>query len=695
MLPATFDPKQNTIDLVWSTGARVRRQSWFDDPWDEELSMAPEAVRLGRLNKGASVLNAHDTWEGLNSVIGAVVPGSARLADGAEHGLPGVTVGVATVRLSQRPELAGLVGDIRDGIIRHVSIGYDIHRWAITRGKDREDGETLDLYRAEDWEPFEISYVPVPADPDAQSRSRTGSRRGKPMTKKRGGGPVDFPKAEGAVFAAGGHVYWNGEAATMNPEDTHLGMAAAEALADADTVSVTVGGEAPAAEEAPATGAAAADPAQAGRAAIEKAERTRIALIQARGKKLGAKPEVVQGLVDSGTDLETATRKLFDSVATQQEQNVTHPHTPTMPGDTDHRRMRGEAMARSLLHRYDGRRYNLDDDARAYRGMTLVRLAEQYLRDEGIDVRGLSPHQIAQRALKHRSSMHTTSDFPLILADVATKSLRDAYTEAPRTYEPFVRMTTLPDFKETSRVQLGESPSFSLVPEGGEYKTVTIGEGREKYRLHKHGAIFPITFETLVNDDLGAFTRIPGLFGRSGANKEMDEVWGIITGNPAMADGQNLFSLAHANIGDAAALSATAVATLRAGMRLQKGIDGKTLLNIVPRHILLPVALEGKWARVSGPKMVPTKADDVTPDFVAGLNPIVEPRLDASSATAYYLAADPSDIDTIELAHLAGSEGVETETRDGFDVDGVEIKARLILGVKAIDHRGFAKNAGQ
>ena len=70
------------------------------------------------------------------------------------------------------------------------------------------------------------------------------------------------------------------------------------------------------------------------------------------------------------------------------------------------------------------------------------------------------------------------------------------------------------------------------------------------------------------------------------------------------------------------------------------------------------------------------------------------PRLDAASATAWYLAASPNQIDTIEYAYLEGQQGAYIETRNGFDVDGVEIKCRLDFGAKAIDWRGLYKNPG-
>ena len=67
---------------------------------------------------------------------------------------------------------------------------------------------------------------------------------------------------------------------------------------------------------------------------------------------------------------------------------------------------------------------------------------------------------------------------------------------------------------------------------------------------------------------------------------------------------------------------------------------------------------------------------------------------DVRSVRRAYLAASPNQIDTIEYAYLEGQHGAYIETRNGFDVDGVEIKCRLDFGAKAIDWRGLYKNPG-
>jgi hypothetical protein len=155
--PSTFNAGENTVNLVWTTGAAVRRYSYADGPYDELLDVTPSAVRLGRLNAGASLLNTHSDYD-LSDVIGCVVPGSAKVTNG---------VGTATVKLSSAPADADVVAKIKDGIIRHISVGYTVYRYEVTPAT----ATTAMIKRAVDWEPMELSFVPVPADAGATVRS--------------------------------------------------------------------------------------------------------------------------------------------------------------------------------------------------------------------------------------------------------------------------------------------------------------------------------------------------------------------------------------------------------------------------------------------------------------------------------------------------------------------------------------------
>jgi hypothetical protein len=267
---------------------------------------------------------------------------------------------------------------------------------------------------------------------------------------------------------------------------------------------------------------------------------------------------------------------------------------------------------------------------------------------------------------------------------------------APRTFAPIARRTTVADFKDVHRLQLGEAPQLEKVNESGEYKRGTIGEAQEKYRIETFGKVIGITRQVLINDDLDAFTRVPALFGTAAATLESDVVWGVIAANAAMADGKALFHASHNNLaGTGAALDVSGLAKARAAMSHQKGVDGKATLNIRPAFLVVPTSLELNAEQLLAQTIVPTKPGDVVPASMRSLVVISEPRLDpASGAVPWYLFANPAAIDTIEYAYLEGQEGVAMETRMGFDVDGIEIRARLDFGAKAIDWRGLYKNPG-
>jgi phage major head subunit gpT-like protein len=359
----------------------------------------------------------------------------------------------------------------------------------------------------------------------------------------------------------------------------------------------------------------------------------------------------------------------------------------------------------ALLHRCypkqvkgnkDAPGFDLTDEGRPYRGMTLLRIAEAYLSHTGVRTTGLSKMEMAGLALglDTRSGMHTTSDFALLLADVANKTLRAAYNAAPQTFQPIARRVTLPDFKSVKRLQLGEAPALLEVKEHGEFTHGTIGESKEEYALLTYGRIFAITRKAIVNDDTDAFSRVPMLFGRSARNLESDLVWAQITSNPLMGDGVALFATGHSNLaGTPSVIDIVNVGIGRAAMRNQTALDAVTKLNLNPQFLIVPPALETVADQFVSVNLMATAFTVVNP-FAGRLQVISEPRLEAADANAWFLGASPDQIDMIEYGFLEGEEGPMVESRVGFDVDGLEIKAREDFGTKVIDHRGLFKNAG-
>ena len=424
-------------------------------------------------------------------------------------------------------------------------------------------------------------------------------------------------------------------------------------------------------------------------AQAQTAERERVATIYDLSGRRGLERGIAEDLITRGIVLDEARRIILDKVAEDAEQKRTFAQVSTPLGGLDERQTRREAVTSALLHRYSPTLFPLNDPARDYRGMTLLELSREFLASAGVNVRGMSRDEIATRAL------HSTSDFPEILAAVTNKTLRQAYEAYPQTFKPFCRQVQASDFRDITRVQLGEAPQLQKVNEAGEFKRGTIGEARERYRVETYGRVVGITRQTIINDDLDAFTRLPAMYGTAIATLESDVVWAILTANAAMGDGVALFHATHKNLASSgSALSTASIGEARASMAKQTGIDKKTVLNIRPTYLLVPVSLELAAEQLLAQNLTPTKTADVVPQSIRSLAVIAEPRLDTVSQTGWFLTASPAQIDTLEYAYLEGQQGAYIETRNGFDVDGVEIKCRLDFGAKAIDWRGLYKNPG-
>ena len=286
------------------------------------------------------------------------------------------------------------------------------------------------------------------------------------------------------------------------------------------------------------------------RAATLKTDRERSAAIRDLGRRSGMKQEDIDAACDGDTSVEAFRARAFDFMHEKAAGTQTNAGARArIVGATDEEK-RGTAIENALLHRFDPTKNELSEHGREYRGMGLLEMGRDMLEAHGVRTRGMSKHEAASAMLAMRvgqpsdfsvrsGGMHTTADFPNVLANVANKTLRAGYQAAPQTFRPLVRVVTLPDFKLVSRVQLGEAPKLEKVNEHGEFKRGTMGDAAEKYALSTYGKVIGITRQVLINDDLDAFTRIPRSFGVAAANLESDLVWAQITQNPTMGERQS------------------------------------------------------------------------------------------------------------------------------------------------------------
>jgi len=617
-VPASFNEESRTVEFVASTGARgLRRRLWGEDYY-EELDVAESSIRMDRLNNGAPFLNSHSQWD-VSDVLGVV---ERAWVENGEL--------MIRVKFSQRDEVAPILQDIRDGVLRHVSVGYFVHKYEITE----QSGE-LDVYRATDWEPAEVSLVPIGFDDRAVSRSAERSTQ------------VEIIPAHGATA----------KEVTMTDE---------------------VRSEAPVEESQPAVVEERSIDVEAVAQEAINQERSRVAEIRKAVRTARLSDTVADSLIDEGVSVDAARARIIDQIGQQD----TSEESSTVRAGVDHgvvENMRGAAVD-ALLHRGG---YGKVEQGNPFAGMSLLRLCEDLLVRQGVNVRGMSSMDLASRAL-------STSDLANIAGAVFNKTLLAGYESSPRTFVGVFRQATANDFRDINRVRLSGAPALEEVKESGEFKYGKVSDEKETYSLATYGKILPFTRQTIINDDMDALTRVPMLFGRAAADLESDIVWAILTDNDALSDGVALFHANHSNLqGSGGDISTTTVGAARAAMRAQTGLEGR-LINVMPRHIIVGAAGETELDTFLSDITPATQANAI-PTSMQRLNPVVEPRL---TGNAWYLAADFNQVDTIEYCYLNGNQGVYVETREGFNMDGIEIKARHDFAAKAIDYRGLYKNAG-
>lgn len=686
---------------MWAAGAPVQRYDWWEgEHYVEELSMDPGAIRMERFAAGMSLLDTHNPYS-MDDRLGVVLPGSVRIENG---------LGIATVQFSRKTRADELFQDVIDGMPFPVSVGYRTHAYERTEASDT----SIARLTATDWEPMELSAVPIPADPAAHSRSEETKISHVKVAVKRRNEDTTMPqpnktgrrttndsnagrRSDGGE-AEGAQTEGQGEDTQVEDDQVEGGEAAEDEAEDEAGQRAAPRRPAPRAQR---SAQPAADPAPS-QATIDAAVRAGIAQDHQRQSDIRALAARVPGIdatfvetaVRAGTSLADFRSQMLDNIVQRQEQTPTFPHSPGRVSDGN-RETRRSAIVNALSHRHNPGVVELTDAGRNYRGLTLLEIVRDTLSEDGVNVRGMSRDELAARAF------HSTSDFPIILQQVIRGSLRAAYEAYPQTFQPFARRTTAPDFKEIRSVQLSEGPRLLKVNEHGEYKRGTLRESQQAYSIATYGRIIGVTRQLLINDDLGVFTRIPQLYGQSIAQLESDLVWSVFIANALMADGNALFSPAHANVDDAAVLSPKSLGSLRQKMTSQMGMDGQTRLALRPKFLIVGTKLEYLAEQILAPTSViyPQAPGGVTPDSLKKFQLIVEPRLDdigsgADKGYGFFLAADPSQIDTVEYAYLEGQEGAYMETKEGWDVDGMEVKCRLDFGATAQDWKGLAWNPG-
>jgi hypothetical protein len=670
-VPDSFSADTRTIEVVWTTGARVPRMDWWTGKrFDEELSLDPSAVRLARLNSGAPVLDTHGQYA-LGNVLGVV-----------ERAWLDRSEGRATLRFSDRAEVAPIVRDIEAGIVRNVSVGYIVHKYRVETTEERETRVAVD------WEPTEISFVPIGADAGAGTRSQ---------------GPLHPCIIEGAlaqketrmpdpVPTAGGESVAATPIAVIPPASTETRSAAA----------------------APPTGPDVAAEVQRALAA----DRQRAADIRTRCRAVGLDDSFADGLVTRGVAADLAGNAIVDELARRSAGANGGPAIGIVQiGQSGEdpavirQRLIDAFAARGTENlpsapqgaRIGTGRLDMPDAARQYAGLGLLHGLAEYARALGHRVpNNLERADLFDRLTQIRAL--STSDFPILLAATANKMLMALYQLATPSYRLVAARRNFADFKAHTFIKTGDFPQLLAKGENGEYRYGSISESSASVSLLEYGRIVPLGRRVLINDDLNALSDLVGSIGRRIPDLENSLVWAILTSasgagpnltdfapGAAVASTAALFSANFDTLdGVAAAISIAAIGKGRTAMMKKTSLDGLKI-NILPKYLITSPDQYTLAEQYCATNVAATQASNFNP-FAGRLEPVGEANI--VDATDWYLFADPAVAPTVVYGYLGSQQGPRIESRSSFTSDGLEVKAALDFGHGAVDYRGGWRNPG-
>ncbi len=658
--PATVNRAARTVEVVWSTGARARN---FVPPLGlitEELDMSPAAVRMdGLRGGGAPVLNTHRSNDA-RDVVGRVL--DARIEAGR---------GIATLQFSSATDVEPLWQRVADGTLRSVSVGYRVHRYMPI-----QDPVAGTVHRAVDWEPYEISVVPIPVDPAAAVRGD-----GDQMPTAAAIEPaIPFPTSTPASQE------------TLMPDPaTETATAVPPAAAPTPAAAAMPAASTDANRGAPSIADAVAEALRADR---ERNAALNTVLTASRGLiSVPVGDALHQRALTEGWTVDAFRSALWDAML-QGAKPPSIPASPASPAaSNDDPAVIREAMAEALAVRtMPGYQAPQGSTRHAeFLGWRPSEMVAELMRARGERNIPRDTAKLAERAF------HTTSDFPLLLSAAANKMLLAAYQPANPTYRQIFLRRDFRDFKPHRHLRVGDFPNLVALSENGEIQAGTMSESQELVALTTFARRIRVTRQMLVNDDLGAFTDFAAMIGRRVADFENVTAYSLLNGasgaGPTLTTGATtVFATGAARANQASAgtaLDITNLASGRAAIMKQKTLDG------------LPISIGSSMTLVVGPNLE-LSARQLTVNVAATqtgnaniyagfVQPLVEPLIPSNR---WYLFSDPMAAPVYVYGYLNGAEGPQVTTGPVSGVDGVEVSVIFDFGVGAIDWRGAWFNPG-
>lgn len=259
------------------------------------------------------------------------------------------------------------------------------------------------------------------------------------------------------------------------------------------------------------------------------------------------------------------------------------------------------------------------------------------------------------------------------------------------------------DFRTNRRIRVGGYGDLATVAEQANYPQLTSPADEEvTYAVAKRGGIEDLTWEMVQNDDIGAIRKIPERLARAASRTLNKFVFDFLSGNGLIYDSVALFDAAHGNTSANALTYPNVIAGIKAmGQQSFFGESGvEAGAQARPKYLLHPTELIEEAFDVTQPPVKVVAAENSTqPSMIhrLGVEPLWVPEF--TDANDWFLVADPSLIDTIEIGFLEDQQEPELFIEDNpaagsaFSADKIRYKIRHVYGGAVLDFRGFYRGA--
>jgi hypothetical protein len=316
----------------------------------------------------------------------------------------------------------------------------------------------------------------------------------------------------------------------------------------------------------------------------------------------------------------------------------------------------------------------------------------------------------------------TTSDFPSLFGDVLDRALLGAYREYPTSYPSFVRVSTVRDFREVKRFALdGAEGQLEQVKEKAPYPGASVDDTADTYTVSKYGRRLPLTWETMVNDDLDAFRDLPNRLARAARRSEQKFVTTLYV--DSSGPHASLYDAGFSNVVTGnPVLSLTALQTAMTVLANQRDTDGEPIY-FETVYLVVPPALEVTANNIINAMSIDiNEAGGSTNTRLRAENwmrnrvkVIVDPYIpivasSSNGATSWFLFGNPADgrpalevgflrghqepalfMKRPDAQRIGGTAGPDGELAD-FDTDSVQYKVRHVFGGTRLTTTGGAKS---